>query len=129
MRIAPVRTKSVCLKPDYALNSRNEFIYQSPPVKTILDPYCHSQPLKATNFGTEKSRPEKPKDDSVVRYLYMKSKSDLPTKICAVCQRPFSWRKKWERSWEEVRYCSDRCRSSKPTGKMPVAAPTTVPKG
>ncbi|MEC9060551.1 MAG: DUF2256 domain-containing protein, partial [Pseudomonadota bacterium] len=23
-------------------------------------------------------------------------KSDLPTKICPVCQRPFTWRKKWE---------------------------------
>ena len=37
-------------------------------------------------------------------------KADLPTKICASCGRPFAWRKKWERSWDEVRYCSDRCR-------------------
>jgi hypothetical protein len=32
------------------------------------------------------------------------------TKICAVCGRRFSWRKKWERDWEHVRNCSDRCR-------------------
>ena len=38
------------------------------------------------------------------------AKADLPTKMCPVCQRPFSWRKKWERVWEEVKYCSDRCR-------------------
>ncbi len=25
------------------------------------------------------------------------------------------WRKKWERSWDEVRYCSDRCRGRRPT--------------
>lgn len=41
----------------------------------------------------------------------MRRKSDLPTKICAQCGRPFTWRKKWERVWDEVRYCSDRCRS------------------
>jgi hypothetical protein len=38
------------------------------------------------------------------------SKSDLPTKICPVCQRPFTWRKKWEDCWDEVKYCSERCR-------------------
>ncbi|MDN5542411.1 MAG: DUF2256 domain-containing protein [Acinetobacter sp.] len=24
--------------------------------------------------------------------------------------RPFTWRKKWQRCWEEVRYCSERCK-------------------
>lgn len=37
-------------------------------------------------------------------------KSNLPQKVCAVCGRPFSWRKKWEKVWEEVKYCSERCR-------------------
>ncbi|MBT3134916.1 DUF2256 domain-containing protein [Alteromonas sp. ALT199] len=36
-------------------------------------------------------------------------KSDLPTKTCPVCERPFAWRKKWEKDWENVRYCSKRC--------------------
>ena len=40
----------------------------------------------------------------------MRKKADLPTKICAHCGRPFTWRKKWEKVWDEVRYCSDRCR-------------------
>ena len=44
----------------------------------------------------------------------MRKKSDLPSKICARCGRPFTWRKKWERVWDEVKYCSDRCRSEKP---------------
>lgn len=35
---------------------------------------------------------------------------DVPTKICASCGREFAWRKKWERNWDEVRYCSDACR-------------------
>ncbi|WP_276912536.1 DUF2256 domain-containing protein [Hyphomonas atlantica] len=38
------------------------------------------------------------------------SKADLPEKTCAVCNRPFSWRKKWARVWEDVKYCSERCR-------------------
>ncbi|EHY9856837.1 DUF2256 domain-containing protein [Vibrio parahaemolyticus] len=41
-------------------------------------------------------------------------KSHLPTKLCPVCERPFSWRKKWARNWEKVIYCSERCRRSKP---------------
>ncbi len=36
--------------------------------------------------------------------------ADRPTKVCAVCGRPFQWRKQWKDVWEEVRYCSDRCR-------------------
>ncbi|MAV47194.1 MAG: DUF2256 domain-containing protein [Alphaproteobacteria bacterium TMED89] len=40
----------------------------------------------------------------------MRKKSDLPSKTCPVCQRPFSWRKKWQRHWEDVVYCSERCR-------------------
>jgi hypothetical protein len=36
--------------------------------------------------------------------------ANLPSKPCVVCGRPFSWRKKWERNWEQVRFCSDACR-------------------
>ncbi|MFY7849725.1 MAG: DUF2256 domain-containing protein [Bacteroidia bacterium] len=42
----------------------------------------------------------------------MHRKSYLPEKICSVCGRPFAWRKKWARDWEQVKYCSDRCRAS-----------------
>ena len=38
------------------------------------------------------------------------TKSNLPSKDCIVCNRPFEWRKKWERCWDEVKYCSERCR-------------------
>ncbi|RMQ51074.1 hypothetical protein ALQ04_100687 [Pseudomonas cichorii] len=30
------------------------------------------------------------------------------------CDLPFTWRKKWARCWEEVRYCSERCRRNRP---------------
>lgn len=38
-----------------------------------------------------------------------RKKSDLPSKICIVCQRPFVWRKKWSKNWEAIKYCSRRC--------------------
>jgi hypothetical protein len=34
-----------------------------------------------------------------------------PEKPCAACGRPFQWRKKWADCWEQVKYCSDRCRA------------------
>ena len=39
-----------------------------------------------------------------------RSKQNLPTKLCVVCNKPFSWRKKWERCWESVKYCSEKCK-------------------
>jgi hypothetical protein len=41
------------------------------------------------------------------------AKSDLPEKLCAACGRPFCWRKKWERDWDAVRYCSEACRTGR----------------
>jgi hypothetical protein len=45
-----------------------------------------------------------------------RKKSELPTKPCVTCGRPFAWRKKWEKVWDEVRYCSDRCRRDRNAG-------------
>lgn len=42
-------------------------------------------------------------------------KADLPTRICATCGRPFAWRKAWAKVWDEVKYCSDRCRNERRT--------------
>ena len=33
-------------------------------------------------------------------------KQNLPTKICKVCNRSFTWRKKWKLNWDKVKYCS-----------------------
>ena len=46
--------------------------------------------------------------------MRMRKRQDLPSKICLSCGLPFQWRKKWARDWEQVRYCSDRCRHHKP---------------
>ncbi|MAH83157.1 MAG: DUF2256 domain-containing protein [Rhodospirillaceae bacterium TMED8] len=40
-------------------------------------------------------------------------RNGLPSKICKTCGRPFNWRKKWEKTWTKVRYCSERCKRNK----------------
>ena len=37
-----------------------------------------------------------------------------PDKLCKRCGRTISWRKKWERDWDAVKYCSNACRGQKP---------------
>jgi hypothetical protein len=45
-----------------------------------------------------------------------KRESETPKKekICKTCGRSFAWRKKWEKDWDVVKYCSDACRGAKP---------------
>jgi hypothetical protein len=43
----------------------------------------------------------------------MQKKVNVPTKTCVVCLRPFTWRKKWERCWDEVTTCSKRCNNER----------------
>jgi len=38
------------------------------------------------------------------------TKSTLPEKVCEACGRPFAWRKKWARDWDNVKTCSERCK-------------------
>lgn len=41
------------------------------------------------------------------------SRSSAPEpaqKICASCGRRIEWRKRWERDWEQVKFCSTPCR-------------------
>ena len=51
-------------------------------------------------------------------------KPNLPQKDCAACGRPFAWRRKWAKVWDEVRYCSDACRE----GRHPAARVAPAPK-
>ncbi|MGJ1325360.1 MULTISPECIES: DUF2256 domain-containing protein [Sphingobacterium] len=39
--------------------------------------------------------------------------ANLPSKICEVCGLRFNWRKKWKKNWDDVKYCSERCRKNK----------------
>ncbi len=37
-----------------------------------------------------------------------------PSKTCVTCGRTIEWRRKWERDWDNVKFCSDACRTHKP---------------
>ncbi|WP_394934637.1 DUF2256 domain-containing protein [uncultured Ilumatobacter sp.] len=39
-------------------------------------------------------------------------KNGFLPKICVACGLSFEWRKKWARDWDQVKYCSDKCRRS-----------------
>jgi len=39
--------------------------------------------------------------------------ANLPSKICEVCGLPFNWRKKWKKNWDDIKYCSEKCRRNK----------------
>ena len=34
-------------------------------------------------------------------------------KICIVCGREIEWRKKWQRNWDTIKYCSRSCRKAR----------------
>ena len=48
-----------------------------------------------------------------------------PDKTCDACGRTFSWRRKWERDWDEVRWCSEACRRRR-TGPTDAALEQSV---
>lgn len=39
--------------------------------------------------------------------------SDGDSKVCTICGRTITWRRKWAKNWAEVRYCSDACRRAR----------------
>jgi hypothetical protein len=39
-----------------------------------------------------------------------KDKNGYPPKVCEACGLRFEWRKKWARDWDNVKYCSEKCR-------------------
>ena len=42
--------------------------------------------------------------------------TNLPSKVCETCKRPFNWRKKWKTEWPNVKYCSEKCRRERKAG-------------
>ncbi len=42
------------------------------------------------------------------------NKQALPSKPCTACGRAMTWRKRWLRSWNDVKFCSDACRKARP---------------
>lgn len=73
-------------------------------IQPVTDPISHQCIL----INDEKTAPA----DPLSREGAMPHKKpNLPEKICVACGRSFAWRRKWATHWEQVRYCSERCRN------------------
>lgn len=35
-------------------------------------------------------------------------------KTCSTCGRRIEWRKRWERNWDVIRHCGEKCRRNRP---------------
>ncbi len=47
--------------------------------------------------------------------MFKTKKNQLPTKLCNTCGLAYTWRKKWKKNWDNVKYCSEKCRRNKTT--------------
>ncbi|MGB0572774.1 MAG: DUF2256 domain-containing protein [Alphaproteobacteria bacterium] len=47
----------------------------------------------------------------------MGHKRDRRTKICPICNRSFTWRRRWAACWDTVKFCSARCRKNRNQNK------------
>ena len=51
-----------------------------------------------------------------------------PPKVCPACGRQITWRKKWVKTWESVKYCSAACRRSPGTSADDAALEAAILK-
>ena len=55
-------------------------------------------------------------------------KKNFPHKLCKACGKTMSWRRKWSKVWDEVKYCSERCRRKRNVGSTDTSQTKTAPK-
>ena len=79
--------------------------------KTNIEPCCSGQELEVDGESVLNHK-FKLHQNPFALCPQMK-KSNLPTKLCPICSRDFTWRKKWIRVWNNVIYCSETCRRNK----------------
>ena len=44
---------------------------------------------------------------------FYRNKAALPSKPCVACGLAMSWRRRWAKNWDDVKYCSNACRRNK----------------
>ena len=52
----------------------------------------------------------------------------MESKICPICNRPFSNRKKWKirNIWDRIKYCSKKCRKNSRSKNIVLAKKTDI---
>ncbi|PWN37608.1 uncharacterized protein FA14DRAFT_159578 [Meira miltonrushii] len=89
----PIRAQSTCCRVSSSMPpKRND--------RRAITPPSPIQTAKVHTNGGETST----KDDSI-------DLSKLQAKPCHCCGREITPRSKWKRNWDEIRFCSDQCRS------------------
>lgn len=69
-----------------------------------ISPPFPNQNRSAAKIHTNQKGSESKKDDEI-------DLSKLQPKPCHCCGREITPRSKWKRNWDEIRFCSDQCRS------------------
>jgi len=64
---------------------------------------------RRSNAHLDRATPAPVRQDRTVA-RQAQTKNGFAPRACAACGRPFEWRKKWARDWDNVRWCSDACR-------------------
>jgi len=101
-----IKVKSlVQIKPSLTL-ATNAFQYNRPIAVYYQSPNYYT----TTSLSMRGGKKGNGNSNSMGRTI---SKQNLPTKICVTCNRPFTWRKKWERVWDEVTTCSKSCNAKR----------------
>lgn len=44
----------------------------------------------------------------------MAGREQFEDKTCSTCGRRIEWRKRWERNWDAIRHCGEKCRRNRP---------------
>ncbi|HOY69775.1 MAG TPA: DUF2256 domain-containing protein [Methylotenera sp.] len=52
-----------------------------------------------------------------IHQTFKGNKSNLPSKMCAQCGLSMTWRKSWAKNWNDIKYCSDKCRKTSKLAK------------
>ena len=74
---------------------------------------CASTLLRKVSSGALRTRSLAMNDRRDGKQDGFRNPHNLPVKTCIVCNRPFTWRKKWEDSWDEVTTCSKSCNAER----------------
>mmetsp|Transcript_19629 Transcript_19629/g.24206 ORF Transcript_19629/g.24206 Transcript_19629/m.24206 type:complete len:132 (+) Transcript_19629:177-572(+) len=103
------------------LNIATAFVIVAPDYKPIFQRRNNAVQSKHTRSktsleGKRGGGGKKKGKDAVQKERF--TKSNLPSKVCVVCNRPFTWRKKWERCWDEVSCCSKSCNAKRRGGNL-----------
>jgi hypothetical protein len=82
------------------------------PWRPVTSNRTHAHNPADAHLRTGKREPQdRPMKSSTTQH-YKGNKQSLPSKDCVACGRPMTWRRRWARTWDQVKYCSDACRKA-----------------